>query len=87
MRICALTLCLCLQATAAFADDISPWFGSADQKPFRIDLATTDTSPSDLTATNSTEPPNQKAACEIAGCPKDVKTVNTTEGQTGLSQN
>jgi hypothetical protein len=83
MRMITAVTCLCLQATLAFADDISPWFGSADQKPFRIEISATDAIKADQTATNSTTAP----VCEIAGCPKDGKTANTTEGQAGLSQN
>jgi hypothetical protein len=83
MRVVTAVLCLCLQATWASAEDLSPWFGSADQKPFRIDVTETGATPAEQTATNSTEP----ADCKIAGCPNDVKTVNATEGQAGLSQN
>jgi hypothetical protein len=83
MRIITATLFLCLQASLAFADDISPWFGSADQQPFRIEASTAETIATDQTATNSTEP----APCEIAGCPIDGKTANTTEGPAALSQN
>jgi hypothetical protein len=83
MRIITATVFLCLQATLASAEDISPWFGSADQKPFRIEISTADTKATDQTATNSTEP----APCEIAGCPKHGKTANTTLGPAELSQN
>jgi hypothetical protein len=83
MRIITATLILCLQGSMAFADDLSPWFGSADQKPFRIDATETGNTTTDQTATNSTAP----APCQIAGCPNDGKTAITTEGQAGLSQN
>jgi hypothetical protein len=83
MRTITATLFLCLQASLACADDISPWFGSADQQPFRVDATTINATPTDQTTTNSTEP----APCEIAGCPEDGKTANTTGDQGGLSQN
>jgi hypothetical protein len=83
MRIFTATLFLCLQASLACADDLSPWFGSADQKPFRIDVTETGATPAEQTATNSTKP----ADCKIAGCPDDDKTANATEGLAGLSQN
>ena len=83
MRTIAATLFFCLQVSLAWADDFSPWFGSSGQQPFRIDVTATGTTPTDQTATNSTAPPD----CKIAGCPNDGKTVNTTEGQAGLSQN
>lgn len=83
MRIATATLFLCLQAALASAEDISPWFGSADQKPFRIDVTSTGAVQTDQTPTNSTEP----SVCNIAGCPKDGETAIITKGPATLSQN
>ena len=83
MRIVTVTLFMCLQASLASAEDLSPWFGAANQKPFRIDASAMEPAMADQTTTNSTEPP----ACDIADCPKHDNTATTTEGQAGLSQN
>jgi hypothetical protein len=83
MRTITSALFLCLQVSLVYAEDISPWFGSADQKPFRLETNMAEALSTDQTTTNSTEP----APCEIAGCPKDGKTAITTGDQGGLSQN
>jgi hypothetical protein len=83
MRIVTATLFLCLQASLAGAEDLSPWFGGNGQKPFRIEAIAMEPATADPAPTNSIEPP----ACDIADCPKHDNTATTTEGQAGLSQN
>ncbi len=87
MRLMILAVVLGLQGATlpseARADELSPWFGSADQQPFRIDFTASGSTLTDPTLTNSTAKPD----CEAVSCPEDGKTAITTKGEDGLSQN
>lgn len=58
---------MCVLATPAAADNVSPWFGSADQKPFQ--MAADGSQVAGLAIiSGKREPARHQGGCAITGC-------------------